>query len=720
MITGANLKRTIQALLAVPLCGAAVAAPAEPPLDADRIEEIVVTARKRAENLQSVPDSITAFSERMIEERRIGRISDALLVTPGVHMVSDQDAGTNIITVRGIGTNRNLPASVAFVVDGVVMPDSDAFTADLSDVERIEVLKGPQGGLYGRNAIAGAINLTTRRPTEAFSGDLKAGLSSGGTKEIFAALGGPIAGDALLGRIAVKYRDRDGLIDNAFTGRPLDHDRNTRVNGRVIWKATDRLSFDLRGSYYDQSSGALWFSTADVLNTTGGRITGDLARIRPDQDDPGFTERRITDAALVAEYDTGAGTITSISAYDRIELTFGEDLDATRLRAITETGQDRNTRGVSQELRFTSVDDRPFRYILGGYYQNTTRDLNTRASIDYCFFFGFVCGPATPLTLSGIRVPTQLNDLRGEFDQWAAFAQGSYDLTPALELTVALRYDEDRRKQLDRLGARTDEATFSKFQPKVSLAWRATPDSMLYATFAEGYKSGAFNPPPNPTQTFPLIVKQEGTRNYELGAKTSWLDGRVQANAAAYHTDYDDIHVFRLDLQTGGQVAINAKAARIRGVELELVGRPSHGLELSMGYGYTDAKFTDFDGSGAFDGNRLPNTPAYTLNAAARYERPLSNGLSLVLRGDYHRTGSIYFADENVGYQPKYDAVDLQVGVERDAWAFTVWGKNVLDERYVSSVYMRSISPGIYGRLGIDAFQPEPGATYGAEFRWRF
>lgn len=720
MITGNELRRTIHALLAVPLCAVAAPAAAEQAPAADRIEEIVVTARKRAENLQSVPDSITAFNERMIEERRISRISDALLVTPGVHMVSDQDAGTNIITVRGIGTNRNLPASVAFVVDGVVLPDSDAFTADLSDVERIEVLKGPQGGLYGRNAIAGAINLTTRRPTEEFSGDLKAGYSSGGTCDLFGAVSGPLGSDRLLGRLAVKHRDRDGQIDNRFTGEPLDHDRNTRVNGRLIWKATDRLTFDLRASHYDQSSGALWFSTADVLNTTGGRITEDFARIEPNQDDPGFTDRTITDAALVVEYETDAGTITSISAYDEIDLQFGEDLDATPIRAITETGQDRNTRGISQELRFTSASDRRFRYIVGGYWQNTERELNTRASLDYCFFFGLACGPAAPFELSGIRVPTQLNDLRGDYDQWAAFAQGSVDLTDALELTVALRYDEDRREQLDRLGARTDEATFSKFQPKVSLAWRATPDAMLYATFAEGYKSGAFNPPPNPTQTFPLVVKQEGTKNYEVGAKTTWFDDRLQANVATFHTDYDDIHVFRLDLQTGGQVAINANAARIRGVELELVGRPSRGLELSLAYGYTDAEFTDFDGTGAFDGNRLPNTPEYTLNAAARWERPLTNGLSLVMRADYHLTGSIYFADENVGYQPTYDTVDLQVGVERDDWAFTLWGRNVLDENYVSSVYMRSISPGIYGRLGIDAFQPEPGATYGAEFRWRF
>jgi iron complex outermembrane receptor protein len=215
-------------------------------------------------------------------------------------------------------------------------------------------------------------------------------------------------------------------------------------------------------------------------------------------------------------------------------------------------------------------------------------------------------------------------------------------------------------------------------------------------------------------------VKQEGSTNYEVGTKTSWLDDTLQVNASVYYTDYEDIQVFRLDLQTGGQVAINADEARIRGAELELISRPLRGLELTAAYGYTDAEFTNFNGTGTFDGNRLPNTPLDTFNGAVRYEHALADALRLVTRVDYHLTGSIYFADENVGYQPAYQTVDAQIGFERDNWALTFWGSNLLDERYVSSVYMRSISPAIYGRLGIDAFQPEPGATYGAELRWRF
>ena len=219
----------------------------------DALQEIVVTARKRAENLQTVPDSITAFSAEQIAERRIERISDAIALTPNVHMINDQDAATNIITVRGIGTNRNLAASVAYVVDGVVLPDSDAFSADMADVERIEILKGPQGGLYGRNAIAGVINLTSKRPTNDLAGEVRAGYSRGQTADLFAAVSGPLVADKLLGRVTLKYHDTDGLIENRFTGHNLDASDSTKATARLIWQPTSALSFDLRGSYFDEN-----------------------------------------------------------------------------------------------------------------------------------------------------------------------------------------------------------------------------------------------------------------------------------------------------------------------------------------------------------------------------------------------------------------------------------------------------------------------------------
>ena len=708
------------ALATATLAALAPLANAQQAPDADAIEEVLVTARKRLENLQEVPDSITAFSAAQIEEKRLDRISDAIALTPNVHMIEDQDAATNIITVRGIGTNRNLAAAVAYVVDGVILPDSDAFTADLADVERIEVLKGPQGALYGRNAIAGVINLATRRPTDELEGQFKAAYSSGETTDLFGALGGPLVADKLLARATFKYHDTGGLIDNTLTGQALDHDRNVKATVRLLWQATDRLTLDLRGSWFDQDTGALWFSPGNVLDTTGGEITESMAHLQPSQDDPGFTERTVTDFSLTAEYGSDAGTLTSITAYDDVDVFFGEDLDITPLRVTFNTRQSRQVKGVSQELRFTSPADRRLRYIVGAYYQQTGRDVATSTALDFCFFLPLPGCPTPPGTVSGILIPLNLNTTEGDFDQRAAFAQLSYDLNDSLELSVAVRYDEDQREQLDKLTGRRDEATFSDFQPKVSLGWKLSPDAMLYATYAEGYKSGAFNPPPGAGAGFPLVVQQEGTDNYELGIKSSWFGNRLRANAAIYLTDYQDAQIFQLDITTGGQVAINADEARIKGGEVEIAAHLMEGLELAAGYGYTDASFTNFDGTGLYDDNRLPNAPRYGLNAGLRYARSLNDAVMLVTRADYHRSGTIFFSENNLVYQPSYHTVDAQLGLDGDRWALTVWGKNVFDQRYVTSAYARSISPLIFGSLAVDPYQIDPGAIYGVEFRWRF
>lgn len=684
------------------------------------LEEIVVTARKREENLQDVPDSITAFSAEDIAERRMKRIVDAVSVTPNVHMVNDQDAGTNIITVRGIGTNRNLPASIAFVVDGVILPDSDAFSADLGDVERIEVLKGPQGALYGRNAIGGVINLTTRRPTEDFSADFRAGYDNGESLELFGAASGALVPGKLLARVTARRYDSDGWIENRFSGENMDADESTKLTGRLIWQATEDLSFDLRGSWFDQDTGALWFSPVNVLDTTGGEITSGMARTKPDQNGEQYSKREISDVALVADWETSAGTFSSISAWDQVDVDFMEDLDITTLTIADEAHQVRETEGWSQELRFTSPGDRRLRYIAGLYYQETSRDVATSAQLDFCFMLPIPGCPTPPGVPTGFLTPIDLNTTEGDFEQWAVFAQANYDLTEQLELTIALRYDEDQREQDDVLSGRYDEATFDEFQPKVSLAWKPTEELMLYATYAEGYKSGAFNPPPPPGAAFPLVVDKEGTDSWELGIKSSWLDGRMQLNAAAFYTDYTDVQVFQLDVLTGGQVALNADEAELKGIELEFAVMLAEGLELNASYGYTDAEFTDFDGTGLYDGNKLPNTPEDKLNVGLRYQRPLADGIDWIARADYAHTGEIYFAQDNLVYQPDYDTLDLQLGLSAERWSVTLWGRNVTDENFATSAYSRMISPTIFGHLRIDPIQIDPGFVYGIEGRWSF
>jgi iron complex outermembrane receptor protein len=682
------------------------------------LEEVIVTARKREEKLQDVPDSITAIGATEIVERRIDSIDDVSDTTPNFHVLQDQDPATNIIAVRGIGTSRLLASAVAFAVDGVILPDSDAFLTDLTDVESIEVLRGPQGGLYGRNAIAGVVNVTTRRPTRELEGDVRVGYANGDTRDVFAAVSGPVASERALGRLSVRYHDTDGLIENQRTGDPLDHDERTRVAGRLILELTESLHVDLRASYLDQEGGSAPLSSFDVLGTTGGELTDELTRIEPNVNEDNAAAWKLTDAAAVIDWDTPAGTVTSITAFDDVELDYFADLDTTPLRVST-ANQERDTRGWSQELRFTSRADQRFRYIVGAYYQQTDRDIHTIAGLDFCFLLPLPGCPTPPGTETAITL-VEAAKTSGDFRQSAAFAQVNYDLTDTLELTAALRYDRDERKQLDELSQREDAATFSDTQPKLSLAWKPNADLLIYGTYAEGYKSGGFNPPPPPGASFELVAKQESTEAYEVGVKSSWLEQRLRANLALFYTDYTNPQMLRLDLQTGGQVAINGNKARIRGGELELTATPTAGWELHASAGYADARLTDFNGTGLFDDNHLPNAPEYTINVGTRYQHGLRPGLDALLRLDVNRIGTTYFAEDNLIYQPSYTTVDAQVGLEGERWSASVWAKNLFSEDYAVSAFARDIAPVLLVPLELDPYQIAPGALYGVELRYRF
>lgn len=562
--------------------------------------------------------------------------------------------------------------------------------------------------------------MVTKKPSNEFEGEFRGGYGNGDTINLFGAVSGPIVKDRVAARATLKYKKTDGLVINSFDGKGLNFDETIRASGRIIFTPSDRLSIDLRGSYFEQDGSASWFTAVDVLGLTGGRITKPIARMNPDHDGPHITDRKIFELSMLIDYETDIGTFTSISAYDDVDTFFDQDLDNTSMPIVANAMQDREIKSFSQELRFTSPDDRRLRYIVGGYYQNTERDVATLANLDFCFLLPLPGCPTPPGTLTGFFSPLPLNTVSGEFDQWAAFAQVNYDLTEALELTLALRYDRDEREQLDLLTGRTDGEVFDDVQPKVSLAYKASEDMLLYATYAEGYKSGAFNPPPGLGSTHPLVVEQEGTRSYEVGFKSSMADNRVTLNGAVFHTDYSDAQIFQLDLQTGGQVAVNADKSKIYGFELEFAARPSESFELNAGFGYTDAEIKNFNGTGLFDGNALPNNPEFSFNAGAQYTIEVSDAASVVPRLDLSHIGRTYFAEDNLLFQPAYSRLDGQITFESGEWSLTFWARNLLSEDYATSAFARTISPLIFGSLGIDVIQQDVGTEYGFEVRTRF
>ena len=701
-----------------------------PPADATAggLEEVLVTARRREENLMRIPDSVSAYTGEQIDAQRLTEISDFLALTPNVKIVEDQDAATNTIFIRGIGSNRNQASAVAFVVDGVVLPDPDAFTTDLSDAERVEVLKGPQGALYGKGALAGAINITTRRPTTDYQADAKVSYGSGSTYDAYGAVSGPIAGDRLLGRVAVKYQHSDGTQINEFNGRGIDYDNFVKPTLRLLLTPTDVLTLDFAASYYDQNAGNPPYTLVNLIGPpgtgTGGIISSSTAAAPINHNEPDVSRRKIYDTSLTAAYETGAGTLTWISAFDKINFYMSQDLDFTPLQTAT-ASQNRDTRGWSQELRFTSPADQRLRYIGGIYYQNTKRYLDTHAGIDLCLLgLGGNCSKL-PQIPAGVLLPLHLAQNTNYDAQYAGFGQINYDLTDRIELTAALRYDQDNRSQSDALLDRDDAANFHAWQPKASLSYKFSPEGMVYATYAQGYKSGIFNTFNTVGGNKPLVVKPELTDGFELGTKDTFFDRHLRLATAAYYTKYKNAQEYSLDIQSGGQATVNVKRSRLYGFEAEATARLVRGLDVSAAFGYTNSRIEDFNGTQEYVGQSLPFSPRYTLNLSSQYTYPLAASSSLSGRVDFARYGRTVYQDfqnpdtNQFLSQDPYDTVNAQVAFTHDNWTLTVFGKNVFGEHYVTSAYSRYISALIFSVTG-DLIHPAPLATVGAELRVRF
>lgn len=705
---------------------AAGAAPAVSPAWAEAetgvtslIEEIRVTARGRSEQLRKIPDTVTAFTADDLARGEIRTVEDLISRTPGVYMINDQDPGTNIVTVRGVSTDRLQAPSVAYVIDGVPLAVTEFFTGRYFDVERVEVLKGPQGALYGKNAIGGVFNVVTRAPGDTLEGQGEIGFGSGNTALAEAGIGGPLMGERVRFRLSGLYHETGGFIRNTFLDKKVDDYTSRNLRARIVADVTDRLTADIRFNLMSEEGGAAYISSNNVTGIADGRLAGDVLT-DPFGDFEGEAERDWVGLSLRLGWETGdGGEVSAISGYDDYSKDFVEELDFRNDKPITFFGlpvfpdgvqpisQPKDIRVWTQELRYTSADDRRLRWTAGAFIQDVE---NIRVDD-----FG-------PLLFGG-EAPRFDTDST----QMALFAQASYDVTPAFEVTVALRYDRDERK-VDVRGNDSGSLTearaedFDRLQPKVSLAYEVSEDHLLYATYAEGFKTGGFNPPPGPGDIHELVFRPEETRAWEAGAKTLWLDGRLALNLAAFMTDYSNYQYFAFI--NGNSLAFNVESVDVWGLEVSGAARPLDGLTLDWGFAYTDSEIDSFTAPNPvtllptdYAGNKTPNNPEYTLNIGAEYALPVGNGGTVRLRADYLRVGKIYYEIDNVLYSPDRDSVDLRVAYARDGWSLSLWARNITDARWAISAFGQG-QVGLLAGLGpngpFDSFTINRGRQFGA------
>jgi iron complex outermembrane receptor protein len=652
----------------------------------DRLEEVVVTAQRREEKLQDVPVSVVAFNETAIRQAGIRNTADFLAVTPNVSFDQSFTVGNSFVTMRGVEQINNADSPVAIVVDGVPQGNQKQLKMELFDVERIEVLEGPQGALYGRNAIGGAINIITKQPTNDFSGFAQAGVGSGTEREGVFALSGPIIPDKLLFRVSGEYKTADGQIDNSYLNEKVDFYTSKDMRAKLLWFATDTFTVDARFAHTDNTGGA----TYDVAIPNTLADPTNVQNLDPHADILGNSRLRSDDGTLKADWKLSPGTLTWITGYTKLNEKYYGSLGFCNPIACPggffglgslDQHQDLDVRLVSHELRFTSDSNQPLRYIVGAYYLDTRRDLLTTAHL--------LDVPGTPAIVD--------NNEHNKNAAYAGFGQLDWDFAAATTLGVSGRYDKDERHQTDVATGSERSAGYDAFQPKVTLSQKFGPNQLGYATYSTGFRSGGFN---GVGQLQPF--KEELLRNFELGYKSTWLDQRLMFNVAAFIERDTGFQFFYVDLAAGGaQVISNLDSVQLEGAEIQTQGVLAPGWTAYLNVGLLQSRIRAFDpnlGVPAAVGNKTPKTVPDKFNVGTQKEWTF-NEYKAALRVDFEYRGKKYWDTSNVDVMNPVKLLSARASVKRGPWELAVSGRNLLNQYYFEDFTAKTFS-GLPNNIG--------------------
>ncbi|WP_138380416.1 TonB-dependent receptor [Luteithermobacter gelatinilyticus] len=671
------------------------------------IEEITVTARKRAESIQDAPISVTAFNAQAIEDAGIRETADFIQLTSNITLAESQSISTSFLTIRGLTQVRNGEIPVAVVIDGVLQFNNRQFVQQLFDVAQIEVVKGPQGALYGRNAAGGAIIINTKEPSNETEGYLKFGYGKGDEVTTEGSVSTPIIEDELYVRLSGRMVNRDGYFTNITRDAPDDPFFDRALRGRVAWRPNDTLSVDFNANYskHDGRGIGFQFGAASADDTS--------LPFRANNEDLG--ERETFGASLKIEKDFEIGTLLSVTSYDKINtLTRADQFPYTELANGVDDNvpfgdgtqsQYTDIEGWSQELRLTSPSDQRLRWQVGAYFLSWDRFISSTVGLDT----GDGIRRVTRTPFFNVADNPTVSFFADDNDNtaWALFFQLNYDILDNLELSVAGRYDEEKRDQSVSPqntggvpGAQNSE-TFNHFSPKVTLSYAATEDINLYGTYGEGFRSGQFNQ--NGTRDAAEaagiagvddVVDQEVSKSWEVGAKATLLDNRLRLNLAYFDTSLSGQQYFVFIGGIGAQVLINIDDVDIRGVEAEAVFRAAEGLDLYASYGYTDSEIKAYTTDPQFVGNKAPYTPDMTFNTGFQWNVGISSTLNLITRVDYERRGKQFWSPDNIFPRSALDLVNARVALEDAAGRWTLAGSvnNLTDERYNSEFVIPAFS----------------------------
>ena len=701
-----------------------------------QLSESVVTANKREEDILNVATSITSLSAKKIEDNRIWGLGDLAALVPNYAYQELGVAYEQIQSIRGIQAFSENPA-VSTYIDDVNNLDILANGAALTDVERIEVLRGPQGTLFGRNAMGGVVNIITKKPTNRSAGFVEAGAGNLGLQRYSAGIKMPIIKDKLFFGFTGLYQTKDGFYindttgtgatDGSINGKRLGGVKNMYGNLFLKWLPANCLMFTLNikgqrdwsnNSTYmiSQFDDAVGFADPNKLN---------LGRIGQDQ-------RNIFNNSLVAKYSGNRFTLTSISAYQNIRMGYQDIYFPGYYSSFYDKkpGELLPPQVVlSQEVRISSSTDKKLQYTAGiyGFSQKSHGGDNVyELSESEAAVYGLPNGSFI----------IARNDAKNY--GLAGFGEMSYQLTDKFKATVGVRYDYEKKQATfngfgdaalineevkNFVADTTAKGHYSAFSPKLALSYAVNAYSNVYATYNRGFRAGGINAQrfttaTNAKQTF----DPEYSDNFEVGYKTSLAQNKVSIAASAFLIKWKDMQMSNI-VSPFTYALENVGNSQSMGLELEIAAIPVKGLQLDASVGLNKTKYEDFaltrvdyttgeESKTQLGGNSLSNTPGHTIYLGAQYELVLTKKLKAVIHGDVRNIGKYYSDMQNSIKQPEYTLVNTKIGLNYNNYGLFFWGQNLGGERYL----LYGSGDSSFGRNVIMSSPRTYGVTFNAKF----
>lgn len=720
------------------------------------LEEVVVTAARRAESAQDVAVALTALSSQSLEDANVVDISDIGFLAPNVQLQPVSTfPGFATFTMRGIGTGANsirtLDPTVNVMIDGMVVATQIAGQLDAFDYETVEVLRGPQGIFFGRNSIAGAIQMRTGKPSEEFGGRVKVGVGSQSLVQLEGVVEGSMS-NTLRGKLAVQYRSFDGYFEDNNGGTFIPAPNNPSgtepgtatqkqneqdsifIKPTITWQPSDRFDLTLYGQYFEDDGGSgstQAYVEPSAAPSTMFRLYGytpPTDQFEVNHDLVGKSDTEIEQLVVEANWSVGNGVLTSVTGWRDLTFSSSSDIDGTPFLLIHFPDNEEEASQFSQEIRYAAdISDR-LDFIIGGFYLDAEQGVIERRE-----FSGLTAG----------RDHFDFNYIQSDWTQdvksTALFGNIRWGFTDTLTLNAGIRYSREEKDLNITLltpcsgpgfsGCSTDKTDlgeeWSNTSPRVALEYRPNDDLMFWGSWTRGFRSGNYNArAPSIAAVGPADPEQAD--QIEIGMKGDFADGRLRANITGFFTVYDEIQ-----RTTNGEDALgnplqllrNAAEAEIPGIEAELTWLPTDRLMLIAGIGWIDPEFKEFTGlnlGAATDQENealakeleFERVPDFEYTLTGEYRVPMTDSGDLIFRGQYAWRDGFYtdVTNNELRTIDDYGILDASVRFENEKWRVSLWGRNLTEENY-ADIISAAFN---YQRFGGQA------RTYGVEVGYRF